>query len=64
MVERTRCPAEGWGLTPRHLADVQRLVLVVQVSVALVGHGGDVENFMSTASGCRFRLPRTKRHDG
>ena len=42
MVERTCCPAEWWRLAPRHLADVQGLVLVVQVPVALVRHGGDV----------------------
>ena len=42
MVERTCCPAEWWRLAPGHLADVQGLVLVVQVPVALVRHGGDV----------------------
>ena len=42
MIEGAGCPTERRGLSPGHLTDVQGLVLVVQVPVALVAHCGDV----------------------
>ena len=42
MVEGAGGAAEGRRLPAGHLADVQRLVLVVQVPVALVRHRADV----------------------
>ena len=42
MIEGAGCPTEWRGLSPGHLTDVQGLVLVVQVLVALVAHCGDV----------------------
>ena len=48
MVEGRGCPGEGRGgstsahAAAAHLADVERLVLVVEVPVRLVRHRGDV----------------------